>query len=42
MKGTWLTPEEIAWKKKRNKTIGYAFIPVFAILVGAVISFIAG
>ncbi len=41
MKGTWLTPEEIAWRKNRNKTIGYAFIPVFAIMVGVIISLVA-
>ena len=40
MKGSWLTPEEIAWRKNRNKTIGYALLPVFAIMVGVVISLI--
>ncbi|WP_255647916.1 MULTISPECIES: hypothetical protein [Guptibacillus] len=41
MKGTWLTPEEIAWRKNRNKNIGYALIPVFAIMIGALITLIA-
>ncbi len=41
MNGAWMTPEEIAWKKKRNKHIGYALIPLFSILVGALISLLA-
>ncbi|WP_255435969.1 hypothetical protein [Pseudalkalibacillus hwajinpoensis] len=41
MKGTYMTPEEIAWRKQRNRSLGYLLVPVFAIFLGAIISIIA-
>ena len=41
LRGTWMTPEEIAWRRKRNRSIGYLLIPVFAIILGALISIVA-
>lgn len=40
MKGTWLTPEEIQYRRERKEKMIYLLLPVSAIVIGAVIAFL--
>lgn len=40
MKGSWLTPEEIQYKRERKEKMIYLLLPVTAIMIGAVIAFL--
>lgn len=40
MKGSWLTPEEIQYKRERKEKMIYLLLPVTAIIIGAVIAFL--
>ncbi|WP_169525331.1 hypothetical protein [Pseudalkalibacillus hwajinpoensis] len=40
MKGTWLTPEEIQYRRQRKEKMIYLLLPVSAIVIGAVIAFL--
>ncbi|MGN7299117.1 hypothetical protein [Ferdinandcohnia sp. SAFN-114] len=38
---TWVTPEEMERKKKRNKILLYILLPITAIIVSAAITILA-
>ncbi|MFD1780026.1 hypothetical protein ACFSFW_15275 [Fredinandcohnia salidurans] len=38
---TWVTPEEMERKRKRNKTLLYVSFPILAILVSATMTLLA-
>ncbi len=38
---TWVTPEEMERKRKRNKTLLYVSLPILAILVSAAMTLLA-
>ncbi|MDR4890040.1 hypothetical protein RGU12_21315 [Fredinandcohnia sp. QZ13] len=38
---TWVTPEEMERKRKRNKILLYVSIPVLAILISATMTLLA-
>jgi len=39
--GTWVTPEEMERKRKRNKTLLYILLPIAAIIISATMTILA-